>query len=122
MSKNLFRRMKLIDWQLVHPEQLKVKPEAIQCQDKTDESQSVQAWIIGETPRWWNDLCRVLHISEYRCLTDVEQLPDDLLGAWLFVNETPSMMPVNGKVITLVPQANTLNKKQIWEQLCRYEF
>ncbi len=114
--------MKLIDWQLVHPEQLKVKPEAINARDDAEHQGQIQAWIIGDLPRWWNDLCRVLHITEYCCLADMSQLPDNLSGAWLFVNEKLLVTPVNGKVVSLNSLSIESNKKQVWEQICRYEF
>lgn len=120
MSKEIMRRMKLIDWQLTHPEQIKIMPEITQPVSDLVESHCVQAWFIGLLPGWWSDLCFVLKITDYRCIASFDELPEIAPTAWVFVNGTESTDVVHGRVVNVDP--SQLNyKKKIWEQICRYE-
>lgn len=117
MSKSILRHMHITDWQLHRPEALPYAPQT------SADREAPVCWVVGDVPGWIDDLCRVLHVTDYRQVSGLDQLPSVFAKQdWLLWNSGQPIPENYPHVRQLSFTSASSAKQQLWHQICQHEY
>jgi len=113
----LFKPLGLHEWQLSRPELLALQGQLPVVDSKDSGSEGWTLWLLGDKPRWLEDLCRLFRVFPYACQAWEPGAPVGALDAVLVLTS-----PVSAEALSELPAAQLLDgrsgKRQLWQQLC----